>query len=105
MATILNCGRVIYGSDKTPADNLSIVIENGRIQEINPGFREAHSADEIIDAKGLTVLPGLIDSHLHMCLPVRASHRTARTFVKSERTAARAAIHGMNNALRLLSAG
>ncbi|MBR2825646.1 MAG: amidohydrolase [Solobacterium sp.] len=50
----------IYQSD---AD--SIVIEDGIIQEIFKGSKE-DEYDEVIDIKGSLILPGFIDSHLHL---------------------------------------
>ena len=41
----------------------SIVIEDGRI--IAVGRRLDENADTVVDARGTTVMPGLIDSHVH----------------------------------------
>ena len=41
-----------------------IRVENGRIAEIAP-----HIAGEGVDLAGLTVLPGLIDMHVHLREP------------------------------------
>lgn len=42
----------------------SIVIEDGRIKEIGEGYQDA-DFEQIIDAKGMMVAPGLIDVHVH----------------------------------------
>lgn len=42
----------------------SIVIEDGRIKEIGDGYQDA-DFEQIIDAKGMMVAPGLIDVHVH----------------------------------------
>ncbi|MCK4266522.1 MAG: amidohydrolase family protein, partial [Thermoplasmata archaeon] len=41
-----------------------ILIENGRIASIGP----VDSADEVIDASGCAVIPGLINSHTHISM-------------------------------------
>ncbi len=61
---ILNIGRLVSGDIRTPlleAD--SLVIRDGTIVGIGRGLDE--DADTVIDAKGTTVIPGLIDSHVH----------------------------------------
>ena len=55
---IKNCN-IIY-LDKI--ENGSILIENGKIKEINPDNTDGH---EVIDANGLYLAPGFIDVHIH----------------------------------------
>lgn len=43
-------------------ENGSLLIENGKIKEINPSNT---NCEEIIDAKGLYLSPGFIDVHIH----------------------------------------
>jgi 5-methylthioadenosine/S-adenosylhomocysteine deaminase len=52
----MNAGRQILSAD--------ILIENDRIKEISPRI-ESH-ADQIINAAGLVVIPGLIQPHTHL---------------------------------------
>src|ERR1051326_3023960 len=47
-----------------------IAISDGKIAAVEPNLRG--SAGEIIDASGLHILPGLIDSHVHFNEPGRA---------------------------------
>ena len=61
---ITGIGQVVSGDIDAPlldADSISIV--DGRIESIGRGLDD--DADVVIDAKGTTVLPGLIDSHGH----------------------------------------
>jgi len=45
----------------------SIFVEGDRISEIfGPGFREGRGAQQKISAKGMAVIPGLIDTHIHL---------------------------------------
>lgn len=49
-----------------------IAVENGRIAAIfAPGGADGLAAERVIDAGGLTVLPGIIDSHVHFREPGR----------------------------------
>lgn len=44
----------------------SIWIRGNRIEAIGPAAELPHTADEVIDAKGHLVMPGLINTHHHM---------------------------------------
>lgn len=46
-----------------------VLIEDGRIAAIDPPASLAADADEIIDATGLHLLPGVVDSHVHFREP------------------------------------
>jgi enamidase len=61
---IRNIGQLVTGDIARPlSDADSIVIRDGRIAGV--GRRLDEDADTVIDARGATVMPGLIDSHVH----------------------------------------
>jgi enamidase len=61
---IRNIGQVVSGDLGRPLlDADSIVIGDGRIAGVGRGLDE--DAETVIDARGTTVMPGLIDSHVH----------------------------------------
>src|SRR5919109_1520016 len=61
---IKNIGTLATGDLKSPLRQAdSIFIDNGVIREI--GNNISRKADRIIDADGITAIPGLIDSHSH----------------------------------------
>jgi imidazolonepropionase-like amidohydrolase len=67
MAVALRAGRLIDGSGREPVSDAVVLIENGRISRVGP----AHSvgvpaAAETLDFTSHTVLPGLIDCHVHL---------------------------------------
>ncbi|MFX1368493.1 MAG: amidohydrolase family protein [Promethearchaeota archaeon] len=48
-------------------DSGSIFIEDGKVKEVGKtGELQNPKADRIIDAKGMIVMPGLIDTHVHL---------------------------------------
>ena len=61
---IKNIGRLVTGDLKNPLRSAdSIFIDNGLIKDI--GNAIGRKADRVIDADGITAIPGLIDSHSH----------------------------------------
>lgn len=61
---IRNIGQIVSGDIAKPLlDGDSIVTADGRIVAVGRGLDD--DADTVIDARGSTVVPGLIDSHCH----------------------------------------
>src|SRR4029078_7702418 len=65
---VVNLGRIISGDWRKPfAEGETILIDGETITSVgtdSAGAREA--ADVVIDADGMTAIPGLIDSHVHI---------------------------------------
>jgi dihydropyrimidinase len=85
MKILIKNGTVINISVSSAAD---VLIEDGIIVSTGPGLTE-QKADRIIDATGKYILPGGIDPHVHMHLPV-AGGFSSDDFL----TGSRAAIYG-----------
>ena len=64
--TILHCGKLIDVVNSKVLSNYSIIIEGNKILEVKEGFAAAAGNDKIIDLKNKTVMPGLMDMHVHM---------------------------------------
>lgn len=64
---LLRNGSVLSGekTGKTDKQIVDIRLADGKISEIGPNLA-ARSTDNEIDAKGLVILPGLIDLHCHL---------------------------------------
>jgi enamidase len=59
-----NIGTLVTGDVARPLRRAdSLFVANGRIEAIGDGLDRA--ADVVIDARGTTVMPGLVDSHSH----------------------------------------
>ena len=65
--TWIHAGKLIDRPGKPPRGPSTIVVENGRIVAVRDGIVAPDRADAtLIDLSGQTVLPGLIDSHVHL---------------------------------------
>ncbi|MBV1907586.1 MAG: amidohydrolase family protein [Pseudomonadales bacterium] len=62
-----NC-RLIDGILDQPRDHMSILIRGDRIVEIIDGSGPSGGSIDVLDCTGKTVMPGLIDSHVHATL-------------------------------------
>ena len=56
---------LIDGTGRPPAEEMTIVTRDGRIEAIGPTIPVPADA-RVIDGTGKTVLPGLIDAHVHL---------------------------------------
>ena len=62
---------IIYSSDYIDVNtgkvitNKSITVDKGKIESIDTGFIEITSNDKLIDLRGYTLMPGLMDMHVH----------------------------------------
>lgn len=62
--TLLKNARIVDGTQAEPTDPMGIVIEDGLIREV--AAEASVDTDAVLDMKGLTVMPGLIDCHVHV---------------------------------------
>jgi imidazolonepropionase-like amidohydrolase len=64
---VLVGGRLIDGTGAAPVPNATILIDGNKIQQVGPAGQIQVPADAIrVDVSGKTVMPGLIDAHLHL---------------------------------------
>lgn len=63
----LHCGKLIDGVSDQPIKNALIVIEGERITQVGVNVNIPKEA-AVLDLTNYTVLPGLIDTHTHICL-------------------------------------
>ena len=78
---LIKNGRVIDPANGID-DQSDIIIEQGTIVEVRPGGtgkEKEHGAEQIIDARGKIVVPGLIDMHVHLREPGHEYKETIRT--------------------------
>ncbi|MBS1526616.1 MAG: amidohydrolase family protein [Bacteroidetes bacterium] len=62
----IQCGRLIDGISNNTQSEMTIVADGGMITDIQKGYTSGGPGDKIIDLKSKTVMPGLIDCHVHL---------------------------------------
>jgi imidazolonepropionase-like amidohydrolase len=62
--TLFTNARIVDGTAAEPSAPVSVLVEGDRIKEVGRGLRSA--AAEVIDLAGRTLMPGLIDCHVHV---------------------------------------
>ncbi len=61
----IRAGKLIDGTGSPPIENATILIENKKIKTVGHNIR-IPDGTHIIDATTKTVMPGMIDSHMHL---------------------------------------
>jgi imidazolonepropionase-like amidohydrolase len=64
--TMIHAGTLMDRPGRAPRRNVTIMVRDGLIQSVQDGFTTAPPGARLIDLKDRFVLPGLIDSHVHL---------------------------------------
>jgi imidazolonepropionase-like amidohydrolase len=64
--TLLHCGHIYDVKAGRLLSDRTIVVQGDSIASVERGYLPPTSGDSLIDLKNLTVLPGLIDMHVHL---------------------------------------
>jgi len=65
-ATLIHAGRVIDGMGDAALTERTVVVDQGRIVAIEAGYRKPGTGDTVIDLRKSTLMPGLMDMHVHL---------------------------------------
>jgi len=64
--TYIQCGKLIDGISDKPLEPVTIIVEGNLITDIKNGYVQGDAGDKLIFLKDKTVMPGLIDCHVHL---------------------------------------
>jgi imidazolonepropionase-like amidohydrolase len=64
--TIIHAGTLLDRPGRAPRRQASIIVRGGRIEAVQDGFVPVPAGATLIDLSDRFVLPGLIDSHVHL---------------------------------------
>jgi imidazolonepropionase-like amidohydrolase/streptogramin lyase len=80
-ATLFEGARLIAGDGRPPVENSAFLVENGRFTQIGTkGSLRAPTGGGRVDFSGKTVMPALIDAHVHL------GYRNGQTFTAANYT-------------------
>ena len=63
--TLIHAGNLIDGKSDRVQSRISIVVDGNTIADIQEGFISSNDFENYIDLRNYTVLPGLMDMHVH----------------------------------------
>ena len=78
MRLLIKGGRVVDPANGVD-EILDILVEDGIIAELNSGIDAQEKGADVIDAQGKTVVPGLVDMHVHLREPGYEEKETIET--------------------------
>ncbi len=89
-------GRVLPCEDQAIIDPGSVVVDDDRIAWVGPSAElpdTYQTADyEVVDTTGMTVMPGLVDGHMHISFGEAASEEELSIYTPTEYRAVRASV-------------
>ena len=91
--TLIHAGKLIDGASNQASKQMTIVIEGNLIAEVVKGYREPKADDVYIDLRQHTVLPGLMDMHVHLDSEYGKNSYTEKFTLNSADRAIRAVIN------------
>jgi imidazolonepropionase-like amidohydrolase len=102
IVTVIHAGRLLDKPGSPPRGPSTVIIRNGKIAEILSGHQQGPAGATLIDLKDKFVLPGLIDSHVHLDSDAGGNAALIEAVTDSP---ARAAYRAAGNAKKTLMAG
>ena len=100
--TYVHAGRVIAVPGRAPLGPSTIIVDNGRIISVESGHAAPPAGATLVDLRSRTVLPGLIDSHVHLTSD-RGGEANLLAWVREE--PAMHALEAQMNGMKTLRAG
>lgn len=64
--TLIHAGKVFTATSKSLQERMTIVVEGNKITGVKEGFTKPQEGDTVIDLSTSTVMPGLMDMHVHL---------------------------------------
>ena len=102
VVTVIHAGKLLDKPGSPPRGPSTVIIRNGKIAELLSGHQQGPAGATLVDLKDKFVLPGLIDSHVHLDSDAGGNAALIEAVTDSP---ARAAYRAAGNAKQTLMAG
>ncbi len=89
---LVHAGRMIDVTAGEVVDAVTIVVRGDRIAEVRPGYAQPADGERVLDLKGQTVMPGLMDMHVHLTTEMSPTLHTEKFVMESADYAYRAKV-------------
>jgi len=97
--TYLHCGRLLTMQNTQMQTAVTVIVEGDKIVRIESGYTVPPTGAEEIDLKNKTVLPGLIDCHVHLEWEQNRQSYTEKYVLNEADVAFRSAIYAQRTLL------
>jgi imidazolonepropionase-like amidohydrolase len=97
--TLLYAGSLIDGRSDAVRQTVTITVDGDRITGIADGYTTAAQGDTVVDLKNATVMPGLLDMHVHLDMQTSPASYTDKIFLNPGDFALRAAYYAKKTLL------
>lgn len=97
--TLIHAGSLIDGRADTVRKTVTITIDGDRIAGLADGFTAPAAGDTVIDLKNATVLPGLMDMHIHLTGESSPTSYSERYFLNPQDFALRSTVYARKTLL------
>ncbi len=91
--TLIYAARLIDGRAPKPATDVTLVVADGRISRIVPGFMAPQDGQRVVDLRKYTVVPGLMDMHTHLMSQHSKEAYTEKFFMEDSEYALRSTVY------------
>ena len=68
MTQTLYVGGLLFNGTDAPQDGQGVMVEDGRVKRVAAAGEFAGFSGETVDTSGGTLMPGIVDCHVHLCL-------------------------------------
>ena len=87
---LIHAGRLIDGRSDTVRTNVTVVVAGDRIARVVDGFANPGAGDTVVDLRSATLMPGLMDMHVHISSQQSPTSHTEGFFMNPSDMALRA---------------